>query len=306
MRAHLVTAAYALASLLAAPVALAQGQTPPADLPQARPSPEPPSQPPAEPPTTQAPAPAAPAPAAPPAPTVEPPAPAEPPVLLPPAQPVTAEPVALEQPSKPARDQSWDFWQIGIGSRVSWIPNEGFDPFSNNNALGHLSISASRALLRRGDASLAAGLVWEPGWRESTARGASSSLNAQRLGAMLEGRFHFAPTFYGLVKTVPQAVYVRTSLDDSSAGERLEQTTWRFGVDATVGAAWDFAHTIKKSERAPGFWLTGEFGYGWTMSRDLVLEPDVDDDDPQADIALDLGSLALRGLMMRIGVAVTF
>jgi hypothetical protein len=50
-----------------------------------------------------------------------------------------------------------------------------------------------------------------------------------------------------------------------------------------------------------------EGGYGWSAAKAVTLRPETDDDAaPQRMGALDLGELAIRGGMFRIGLAVTF
>jgi hypothetical protein len=236
------------------------------------------------------------------------PEPASPPQETAPAAPVEAYqvPEATTKPTLPSRDMSRDFWQVYLGIRANWIPNEGYDPFCENNVLTQASLGASRSLVLTPEFSFAPGIMWDFGSPTSDARGAQSELGTHRLGVVLEGRFHVDRDVYLLAKLVPQAVHTRAYLNDASFPDELRQKTWRFGLDTVAGAAWNAPRTLGARDSMVQFWLLGEVGYGWTASKDLVLKADVDKDDPKARTRLDLGPLALRGMMMRISAAITF
>lgn len=244
----------------------------------------------------------------------EPPAaaPSQPPAGVP-WYPAPAGPAAQYEPppaeaedTGPSRDMSRDFWQVYAGVRTSWITEEQFDPFEDKDVFSNVSVGASRALVLSPMFSFAPGLLYETGTVKSEARGADSELIVHRLGGVAEGRWHAGRDLYVLAKLVPQAIHTRAYLSEASSPEQLQQKTWRFGLDATAGAAWNFPRSLGAPNAVPQFWLVGEFGYGWAMSKDLELSPDVDEDDPQARMRLDLGPMALRGVMMRVNVALTF
>jgi hypothetical protein len=201
---------------------------------------------------------------------------------------------------------SRDFWQLHLGVRVTWVGSEGYDPFAERDALPQLSLGATRALLVAGNLSLSAGVAWDFSESSSTARGADSELVVHSLGPIAEGRYHVGRDVYALVRVVPHAIHTRARLDDASSPAQLRQNTWNFGLDTTAGAAWNFPRTLGGRNVVPQFWLIGEAGYGWTPGKDLELQPDVDDDDPQARMQLNLGPLALRGFMTRLSVGMTF
>ena len=201
---------------------------------------------------------------------------------------------------------SRDFWQAYAGVRASWISENAYDPFDDDNLFPQLTIGANRAFVISPMFSFAPGVLYETGVTEQEARGADSELIAHRFGGVAEGRLHVGRDLYVLAKLVPQAILTRAYLSEASSPERLQQTTWRFGIDATAGAAWNFPRSLGSANRLPQFWLVGEVGYGWAMSKDLELSPDVDEDDPQARMKLDLGRMSLRGVLMRVNVAVAF
>ncbi len=218
----------------------------------------------------------------------------------------TPAPLVADKPSGPTRDMSRDFWQVELGLRSSWIPAAGFDPFSTNNNLSQLSISGTRAFVLPGRFSVAAGLLYEVGSKEAQARGATARLTVYRAGAVGEGRFHVGRDVYTFVRLVPQAVYSNATLQDLSISNELQQHAWRFGVDGTVGGAWNVPRTLGARSSVPEAWLIGEFGYGWTLSRDTELTPDVSESDPNSKVLVNMGPLALNGIMMRVSAAMTF
>jgi len=201
---------------------------------------------------------------------------------------------------------SRNFWQVYAGVRNTWVPNDAYDPFDDNDGFAQSVIGGSRALVLAPKWSVAPGVQWEFGSVANEARGAESEIFVHRLGAVAEGRYHVGRDLYVLAKLVPHAIHSRAYLSDGSSPDQLQQRTWWFGVDATAGAAWNFPRTFGSRNSIPQFWLVGEFGYGWTMDKGLVLSPDVADDDPRARMELDLGPLNLSGLMMRVNVAMTF
>ncbi len=209
-------------------------------------------------------------------------------------------------PPPMSRDMSRDFWQVHLGVRVGWVTSEGYDPFSENDGFSQVSMGATRAFVLSDSISFAPGLLWEYGNAASKARNAPTELSVHRLGAVAEGRLHLDRDLYVLAKLVPQAVYTGASIEEDSATAVLVRNAWRFGVDATAGAAWNFPRTLGVDDVVPQFWVVGEFGYGWSMNQDLAFSPDVDEDDPRASTTLDLGMLSMRGMMMRISVAMTF
>lgn len=248
------------------------------------------------------------APQAQPAPPVVAPAPPQPMV---PWHPGSSAPIAAYEPppaeeSGPSRDMSRDFWQVHAGVRTTWIGNEAYNVFDENDGFSQLSIGGSRAFVLSDQLSFAPGLLWEFGALESEARGARSELLVHRIGGVAEGRFHIGRDLYALAKLVPHAVHTRAYLHEASSPETLQQRTWSFGLDATAGAAWNAPRSLGAPDVVPQFWLVGELGYGWTLSKDLELKPDVDEDDPRARMNLNLGPMDLRGIMMRVNVAMTF
>lgn len=276
-----------------------------------------------------------PAPAAPPAPTAAEPAPAPqpspapaeptpalpaPPAAAPAAQPPpppaaynwpviqspAPEPERAATPSKPwtTRDLSRNFWQLSFGVRNSWIGNAGFDPFATTDSLTQVSIGGTRALFVSGDLSFAAGVMLEGGSRHATARGADSSIYVLRPGVVIEGRYHLHRDLYASLKLVPHAARVSTSIEEASAAATLEQVDWRFGMDASAGVAWNFVRTLGGNV-VPGWWLWTDVGYGFTQSKDIVLKADTDDSLGSKQ-QLGLGPLALNGVLLRVGVALTF
>ncbi len=228
------------------------------------------------------------------------------PVWLGPQHAAPGEDRSATQAAHPGRDLSRNFWMLSLGVRNSWIRDAGYDPFSTNDSLTQVSLHATRTLVVSGNVSIAAGLVWEGGGSDATARGARSSLSVNRFGGIGEIRYHFHRDLYALFKFVPHAIYASAKLEEASAPANLIQKDWRFGADLTAGAAWNFPRTLGAGPTVPEFWLAGEFGYGFTTRNDLLLKPDLDESDPRSTTRMGLGSLSLSGLLMRATVAMTF
>jgi hypothetical protein len=201
---------------------------------------------------------------------------------------------------------SRDIWLVGVGTRAGWIADEGYDPFATTDTLAQIHLAGTRTLLVRRNASLAAGIAWEYGERSANARGARSELGVHRLGALLQGRYHLDRDLFALVGVGPHALHLSASLDEQSAPAKLEDGRWGFGLDATGGVAWNVPRSLGAPNTLPEMWISGELGYGWATRRDLVLRPALEQSDPRSNTALALGSLALRGVMMRIAVSAAF
>jgi len=206
------------------------------------------------------------------------------------------------------------FWRAGIASRVSWINSAGFDAFahdgsgferfSTNRTLVNFHLSLDRTVIERKNFTIAAGGVWEFGSKSSEARGADSKILVHRLGVSIEPRFHFRSDLYFFGRVVPQAIYTRASLQESSLGKELRSNTWGFGTDISAGASWNFFRTF--GVRASVVWLSAELGYGITTNQTLDMKADYPSSDPRSQISLPLGDLSLRGPFLRTGVGATF
>jgi len=219
-----------------------------------------------------------------------------------------AEPEAPEPPAKPwtTRDLSKDFWQIGLGIRHSWINNPGFDPYATNDSLLQGSVFATRSVFVAGNFALGAGLIFEGGGRSGTARGASTSVAVMRPGAILEARYNVVRNLYLGIRAVPQAIYSEFRVEERSAPTTMQQNDWRFGIDATAHAGWNFLRMMGVRATVPEWWLLADVGYGLSQKKAMNLKPDLDSSDPRSSERLNLGKIGYNGVMMRVAIAVTF
>jgi hypothetical protein len=213
--------------------------------------------------------------------------------------------------SKPASAESLygsrgSFWQAEVGVRSTFITHPGFDPFSDNDALPQVSLGVARTIWAQDRLSFAPGIIWDYGERESTARGLGTSLTAQRIALALEGRYHFAPWFYGLARFTPGAVRESVRLDDPIAPSPLVARQWVAALDASAGAAFLIAPHGDQTTLPVGFWIAAEGGYSFARSASLVLRPDLAEGDPRRTGEIDMGTLAMRGAFFRIYGSVTY
>jgi hypothetical protein len=198
------------------------------------------------------------------------------------------------------------FWQGQVGVRSTFITDPGFDPFATDNALTTFSLGVSRTIFQQDAFSLAPGLFWDYGGRSATARRDPTSLATHRLGVALEGRYHFAPWAYGLVRVTPGTIHHTAKLEDPLAAAPLVARAWTFAIDASAGAAFLIGPHRSTSEPLFRWWLAAEGGYGYAGAASLLMRPDLASDDPRRTGDLDLGRVALSGGFVRIYGSMTF
>jgi hypothetical protein len=218
-----------------------------------------------------------------------------------------ARPAAAQSPQDTpttTRAERESFWQGQVGMRSTFVTDRAFDPFASDNALTSISLGFSRTLLHEGSFSFAPGVVWDYGSRSAAARGQPTSLSANRLGLALEGRYHFAPWVYGLVRITPAALHQRAKVEDGP-NPAYAASAWSFAVDASAGAAF-LLGPHGDSPALVRWWAAAEGGYGYATSASLRMRPELADDDPRRIGDLDLGKLALGGAFFRVYGAVTF
>jgi hypothetical protein len=214
--------------------------------------------------------------------------------------------LAQSADAQPLYGNRESFWQGQVGMRSTFVTDPGFDPFASDNVLTSFSIGVSRTVFDYEAFSLAPGFFWEYGARSATARGQPTSLGSHRLALGLEGRYHFAPWVYGLVRLTPSAIQQSAELTDQLAIAPFVASAWTFGLDASAGAAFLLGPHTDASASPVRWWLAAEGGYGYASSASLLMHPDLASDDPRRTGDLDLGRLALGGGFFRIYGSVTF
>jgi hypothetical protein len=198
------------------------------------------------------------------------------------------------------------FWQGQVGVRSTFVTDPGFDAFASDNALTTFTIGVSRTVFDHDAFSFAPGIFWDYGARSATARGDSASLSSNRLALALEGRYHFVPWAYGLVRLTPTAIQQTAELKDPLADAPFVASAWTFGFDASAGVAFLLGPHAESTGSPVRWWLATEGGYGFASSASLLMHPDLPANDPRRTGDLDLGSVALAGGFFRIYGSVTF
>ncbi|HVJ19464.1 MAG TPA: hypothetical protein VM686_28790 [Polyangiaceae bacterium] len=296
-----------LALALAAGQALAQAPAPAAPPPAVA---EPPAAAPAD-----AAAPATDPGAAPPVDSTEPAAPPPAPLFVaprpaPPPAPVTpAESPDFDDQPEPDDGTLGTHQQhlfVGAGVRTNFVHNEGFELFSENEALPQFSLHAGSVLLTDGALSLVALGGWDYGQTQSTARGATTELDVHRLWVGAEGRYHLWRRIYGFGRLAPVALHSTASLRDNIARAERSADSWVFGAEATLGAALELFGKKSGGSRTARGWLALGGGYGIVTSSELMLEADEDSSAPIRTAALDMGDLSLSGRFVRVDFTLSF
>jgi hypothetical protein len=214
--------------------------------------------------------------------------------------------VALPAQAEALYGSRESFWQGQVGMRSTFVTDPGFDPFATDNVLTTFTLGVSRTIFDYEAFSFAPGLFWDYGARSATARGDAASLSSHRLALALEGRYHFAPWAYGLVRLTPSAIQQSAVLKDPLAAANFVARAWNFGLDASAGAAFLLGPHADSSTSPVRWWLAAEGGYGYASSASLLMHPDLPPDDPRRTGDLNLGRLALAGGFFRLYGSVTF
>jgi hypothetical protein len=195
--------------------------------------------------------------------------------------------------------------RVDLGARTQYVSSAGLDPFSENDAIPQFSMGASYAFWSRDKLSVAGVFGFDySGWT-SRARSADTSLDLKRLSLGPEARYHVLRVLVVTAKLAPTLTRQSATLS-SGVGSELTKVAWKGGFDATAGVAFEVFGYHSGKSRLPRLWLTGEGGYGWTASNDLVLRPDDADDAPERFQPLDLEDLSLSGPLFKITAAVSF
>ncbi len=301
MRLTALASGVALALLSAAAQVAAQPLSPAAPAPAEQTAPPPAPEPAAAPAVAEQ-APAAQAPPPPPLVVAPPPAPSAP---LPPPR---ANP-ALDQQPEPDDGQLGSHQKnlfFGAGVRTSFITSEGFDPFSEEDALPQFSLHAGAVMMTADALSVAVLGGWDYGQTKSNALGATTELDLHRLWLGAEGRYHFLRRLYGYGRLVPAAIHSSASLRDTVARAERSADSWLFGADVSLGAAYELFGKNRGASSSARGWLALAGGYGFVSGSDLILEVEDGDTAPIRTAALDLGELALSGPFVRVDFTLSF
>lgn len=236
------------------------------------------------------------------APAVPPPN-TSPPVILA-ARELPAAAPAAERPDPHPDDglmgTHQNHWFASIGYRIAFVGNSGLDPFSENDSVPQVSLSAGRTLLTSGNWSLAALALWDWGSLESTARGAKSELTLNRITLGAEGRYHFFRRLYVFGRLAPGALSQSATLRDAVTGGEQTSASWVFAGDVSAGANFEFAGENRGESKRPRAWVGFDGGYGFATPSNLTFKPADEAAAPVRTQPQNFGELAVRGGFVRI------
>jgi len=195
--------------------------------------------------------------------------------------------------------------RVDVGGRTQFVDSKGLDPFSKNDVIGQLSLAASYVAWTHDELSLAALVGFDYGGSSANLRSDATSLNLSRFTLAPELRYHVLRL---LVLTAKVGPTLTREAAEVSGGLRTPwlKTGWKFGFDATAGAAVEVWGYRSGASRKPRAWLTAEGGYGWTAPMKLDFAADDASAVPQRLAALDLGELSVAGPLFRITAALSF
>ncbi|MCA9632915.1 MAG: hypothetical protein KC766_34925 [Myxococcales bacterium] len=198
--------------------------------------------------------------------------------------------------------------QASLGVRTSLVSDAGYDPYAEDNVLTQGSVGLSRTLFAEGEWSMAAAAGFDFGGVSATVRGEHSELDLYRFGLAPEARFHLLPRLYFLGRLGPTLSRDRVKVYDSAAATDLSSAGWTFGFDSALGAAYEVIGKTSGANHGTRGWVQLEFGYGWSASRDITLEPRGDDADaaPERVNGVSMPALAIRGPAVKVAVAASF
>jgi len=195
--------------------------------------------------------------------------------------------------------------RLDIGARTQFVSSDGLDPFSTNDVLPQLSVGASVVFWTQDRLSLAGVAGFDYGTSSARLRSDEASLDLRRFTLAPEARYHLLRVLALTAKVGPtltrEAAEVSGPLDTT-----MLKTGWKFGFDATAGAAvelWGYANGDSKK---PRLWLMGEGGYGWSAPMKLVFKPENSSQVPQRLAPLELGELSVAGPLFRITAGLSF
>jgi hypothetical protein len=207
------------------------------------------------------------------------------------------EPVRV--PARPIpRLAAW----LGVGNL--WIPSDGLDPFTEDDALTTFSAGAGLSLAEAGAIDTAAVAGVDITASEADYRGEPTSVGVLRLAVGPELRGSWLDRLYWHGRLAPTLTRLSLELEESSSGATLANSQWLWGAEAAVGLELRFAEAATDLPHALGFFLRGEGGYGWTPSATIALRGG--GSAPVRTQPLELGEVALSGAFFRAALGIGF
>ena len=125
--------------------------------------------------------------------------------------------------------------RLELGARTQFVNSAGLDPFATNDVLGQLSLAASYAFWAQDRLSLAAVVGFDYGASSASARSDQAKLDLRRFTLAPEARYHVLRVLALTGKVGP--TLTREAVEVSGGVDTMSKSAWKFGFDATVGAA---------------------------------------------------------------------
>ena len=195
--------------------------------------------------------------------------------------------------------------RLEIGVRTQYVNSDGLNPFSERDVLPQFTTGVSWAFWAQDKLSLAAYGGFDYGGTSADLRSQEASLDFVRFTLAPEARYHVLRILALTAKVGP--TLTRESAEVSSPlGSPLLKTGWKFGFDATAGAALELWGYSSGASKKPRMWVMGEGGYGWTAPLQLTFKPEESGAVPQRLTPLDLGELVVGGPLFRITAGLSF
>ena len=233
------------------------------------------------------------------------------------ARDAPADGAAGEEPSSSSNDPSIDrpatppapaapiprvsVW-LGFGNL--WVPSDGLDPFSEDDALATFNAGAGLSLAQAGALDIAAVVGVDITGSDEHYRGEDTSLGLLRLALGPELRSSLFDRLYWHGRLAPTLTRLSVELDEQSSGATLADAHWLWGAEAALGLDLRFAEASTSLPYAVGFFARVDAGYGWTSSAALELA--ADSGAPVRTQPLELGELALSGPFFRANIGVGY
>jgi hypothetical protein len=191
---------------------------------------------------------------------------------------------------------------LGVGN--VWIPSDGFDAFSNDDALTGFDAGAALSLANAAGLDVAAVAGVGIAGSDASYRGEETSLALTRfaLGPELRGSLFDRVYWHGRLS--PTLTRLSVEMDESSSGATLADTRWIWGAEAALGLELRFAEGSTSLPRALGFFVRVEAGYAWSPTSELTLE--AGSGAPVRTAPLELGELSLAGPLLRANAGIGF
>jgi hypothetical protein len=191
-----------------------------------------------------------------------------------------------------------------LGINTLWIPSDGFDPFSENDALTLFDLGTALSIAGDDALDVAAVVTWGAAASDADYRTQPAELDVMRFSAGAELRGSIVDRVYWHGRLSPTATRVAAELDETSSQASFVDTRWAFGVDAALGLDVRFVEAHTALPEALGFFLRVEAGYAWTQSLELELEPR--GGAPVRSEPITLPELALGGPLLRASLGAGF